>query len=162
MTAYAFNPGTWGTGAGKSLSSKPVWDTEWVPGPPDVDREPLPWKQRNKAGFVARWPSYLLRMRKALGGITRTVKMKNENQYFSILLKGISNSSSNIWSCPLKFNDSNILLPENLILASRFQTWSYRGEKGVLEEAQQFSQAVNLTLHYLLGAQTASKALGKC
>lgn len=31
----------------------------------------------------------------------------------------------------------------------------------MLEKAQQFSQAVNLTLHYLLGAQTASKALGK-
>lgn len=31
----------------------------------------------------------------------------------------------------------------------------------MLEEAQQFSRAGNLTLHYLLGAQTASKALGK-
>lgn len=42
VTAYAFNPGTQGTGAGRSLSSKPVWDTERVPGPPDLDREPLP------------------------------------------------------------------------------------------------------------------------
>lgn len=105
---------------------------------------------------------------KALGGITSTVKSeKKENQYFSILLKRISNSSSNIWSCTLKFNDSNIYCFQKTWfwhLVSKRQSASLpgvTGERGVLEKAQRFSQAVNLTLHYLLRAQLASKALGK-
>lgn len=72
-------------------------------------------------------------------------KETKENQYFSILLKKRFQIPLVIFVVVLwKINDSNRLLPENLILAYRFQmadsitTWSYGREKGVLEKIQHF------------------------
>jgi hypothetical protein len=35
VVAHAFNPSTWKAEAVKSLSSRPAWSTEWVPGQPE-------------------------------------------------------------------------------------------------------------------------------
>jgi hypothetical protein len=47
--AHAFNPSTWEAEAGRFLSSRPAWSTEWVAGQPGLHRETLPQnKQTNK------------------------------------------------------------------------------------------------------------------
>ena len=56
VVAHAFNPSTWEAEAGRFLSSRPAWSTEWVPGQPWLHRENLPWKQKqtNKTNFFGR------------------------------------------------------------------------------------------------------------
>jgi hypothetical protein len=46
---HAFNPSTWEaeTEAGRFLSSRPAWSTEWVLGQPGLDREILSQKNPN-------------------------------------------------------------------------------------------------------------------
>jgi hypothetical protein len=46
VVAHTFNPSTWETEAGRFLSSRPAWSTEWVPGQPGLHRETL--SQKNK------------------------------------------------------------------------------------------------------------------
>jgi hypothetical protein len=41
VVAHAFNPSTWEAEAGGSLSWRPAWSTEWVPGQPGLHRETL-------------------------------------------------------------------------------------------------------------------------
>jgi hypothetical protein len=41
VVAHAFNPSTWEAEAGRFLSSRPAWSTEWVPGQPGLHRETL-------------------------------------------------------------------------------------------------------------------------
>jgi hypothetical protein len=48
VVAHAFNPSTWEAEAGRFLSLRPTWSTEWVPGQPGLHRETLSWKQTNK------------------------------------------------------------------------------------------------------------------
>jgi hypothetical protein len=38
VVAHTFNPCTWEEEAGGSLSSRPAWPTEWVPGWPELQR----------------------------------------------------------------------------------------------------------------------------
>ena len=45
VVAYAFNPSTWE--AGRSLSLRLAWSTEWVSGEPGLQRNPV-WKKQNK------------------------------------------------------------------------------------------------------------------
>ena len=46
--AHAFNPSTWEAEAGRFLSSRPAWSTEWVLGQPGLYRETLSRKTNNK------------------------------------------------------------------------------------------------------------------
>jgi hypothetical protein len=50
VVAHAFSPSTWEAEAeaeaGRFLSSRPAWFTEWVPGQPGLHRETL--SQKNK------------------------------------------------------------------------------------------------------------------
>jgi hypothetical protein len=49
VVAHTFYPSTWEVEAGRLLSSRPVWSTEWVPGHPGLHRETLSRKkQKNK------------------------------------------------------------------------------------------------------------------
>jgi hypothetical protein len=48
MEVHAFNPSTWEAEAGRFLSSRPVWSTEWVPGQSELYRETLSRKTKNK------------------------------------------------------------------------------------------------------------------
>ena len=48
MVAHTFNPSTRETEAGESLSLRPAWSTEGVPGQPGLHREILSRKQTNK------------------------------------------------------------------------------------------------------------------
>ena len=52
VVAYAFNPSTQEAEAeaeaGRSLSSRPAWSTEQVPGQPGLHRKTLSWKTKNK------------------------------------------------------------------------------------------------------------------
>jgi hypothetical protein len=48
VVAHAFNPSTWEAEAGGFLSSRPAWSTEWVPGQPELHRETLSRKTKNK------------------------------------------------------------------------------------------------------------------
>jgi hypothetical protein len=41
VVVHAFNPSIWEAEAGGSLSSRPAWSTEWVPGQPGLHRETL-------------------------------------------------------------------------------------------------------------------------
>jgi hypothetical protein len=41
MVAHAFNPSTWEAEAGESLSLRPLWSIELVPGQPGLQREAL-------------------------------------------------------------------------------------------------------------------------
>jgi hypothetical protein len=40
------NPSTWKAKAGRFLSSRPAWSTEWVPGQPGLHRETLSRKTK--------------------------------------------------------------------------------------------------------------------
>ena len=44
VVAHIFNPSTGEAVAGRFLSSRPAWTTEWVPGYPGLHRETLSWK----------------------------------------------------------------------------------------------------------------------
>jgi hypothetical protein len=48
VVVHAFNPSTWEAEAGGSLSSRPAWSTEWVPGQPGLHRETLSRKNQKK------------------------------------------------------------------------------------------------------------------
>jgi hypothetical protein len=49
VVACTFNPTIWEAEAGGSLSSRPAWSTERVPGQPGLPREILSQKARNIA-----------------------------------------------------------------------------------------------------------------
>jgi hypothetical protein len=44
--AHVFTPCTWEAEAGRFLSSRPPWSTEWVPGQPGLHRETLSQKKQ--------------------------------------------------------------------------------------------------------------------
>jgi hypothetical protein len=46
VVAHTFNSSTREAEAGRFLSSRPAWCTEWVPGQPELHREILSWKKR--------------------------------------------------------------------------------------------------------------------
>ena len=46
--AHAFNPSSWEAEAGRSLSVRPAWSTEKVPGQPGPHRETLYQKTTTK------------------------------------------------------------------------------------------------------------------
>jgi hypothetical protein len=48
VVAKAFNPSTWEAEAGRFLSSRPAWSTEWVPRQPGIHRETLSQKTKTK------------------------------------------------------------------------------------------------------------------
>jgi hypothetical protein len=48
MVEHAFNPSTCEAEAGRFLSSRPAWSTEWVPGQPRLHRETLSRKTKSK------------------------------------------------------------------------------------------------------------------
>jgi hypothetical protein len=48
VVAHAFNPSTREAEAGGSLSSRPAWSTEGVPGQPGLYRETLSKKKKKK------------------------------------------------------------------------------------------------------------------
>jgi hypothetical protein len=41
VVAHTFNPSTWEAEAGGFLGSRPAWSTEWVPGQPGLQRNPV-------------------------------------------------------------------------------------------------------------------------
>jgi hypothetical protein len=43
--AHTFNSSTWEAEAGGSLSLRPAWSTEWIPGQPGLHRETLSWNK---------------------------------------------------------------------------------------------------------------------
>jgi hypothetical protein len=51
VMAHAFNPSTWKAEAGKSLSLRPAWSTEWVLGQPGLHRETLSQKKNSKISW---------------------------------------------------------------------------------------------------------------
>jgi hypothetical protein len=57
VVVHNFNPSTWKTKAGESLSSRPAWSTKWVPGQPGLHRETLTGKRKkkNKTNFTISW-----------------------------------------------------------------------------------------------------------
>ena len=48
VVAHVFNPSIWETEAGRFLSSRPAWSTEWVPGQSGLHRETLSQKTKTK------------------------------------------------------------------------------------------------------------------
>jgi hypothetical protein len=46
VVVHAFNPSTWEAEAGRFLSSRPAWSTEWVSEQPVLYRENLSWKNK--------------------------------------------------------------------------------------------------------------------
>ena len=48
VVAHAFNLSTWEAEAGRFLSFRPAWSTEWVPGQPGLYRETLSRKPNQK------------------------------------------------------------------------------------------------------------------
>ena len=48
MVAHAFSPSTWEAEAGRILSSRPAWSTEWIPGQPLLHRETLSQNKQTK------------------------------------------------------------------------------------------------------------------
>jgi hypothetical protein len=60
MVAHAFNPSTWEAEAGRFLSSRPAWSTEWVPGQPGLYRETLSQKKTKQTNKQKKsWLSYV-------------------------------------------------------------------------------------------------------
>jgi hypothetical protein len=52
LVAHALNPSTWEAEAGGSLSLRPAWSIEWVPGQPELHREILSRKPSNKQSKI--------------------------------------------------------------------------------------------------------------
>jgi len=48
VVVRAFNPSTWEAEAGRFLSLRPAWSTEWAPGHPWLHRETLSWKKQKQ------------------------------------------------------------------------------------------------------------------
>jgi hypothetical protein len=48
VVAHTFIPSTWEAEAGRFLSSRPAWSTEWVPGLPGLHRETLSRKKEKE------------------------------------------------------------------------------------------------------------------
>ena len=48
VVSHAFNPSAWEAKAGRSLSSRPAWSTELVPGQPGLQREKKHLSQKTK------------------------------------------------------------------------------------------------------------------
>jgi hypothetical protein len=46
VVVHPFDPSTWEAEAGRFLSLRPAWSTEWVPGQPGLHRETLFWKNK--------------------------------------------------------------------------------------------------------------------
>jgi hypothetical protein len=46
VVVHAFNPSIWEAEAGRFLSSRPAWSTEWVPGQPGLYRKTLSQKTK--------------------------------------------------------------------------------------------------------------------
>jgi hypothetical protein len=46
VVAHTFNPSTWEAEAGRFLSSRPTWSTNWVPGQPGLQRNPVSEKKQ--------------------------------------------------------------------------------------------------------------------
>jgi hypothetical protein len=50
VVAHTFNPSTWEVEAGRSLSSRPAWSTERIPGQPGLHRNISVLKERGGKG----------------------------------------------------------------------------------------------------------------
>jgi hypothetical protein len=48
VVAHNFIPSTWEAEGGEFLSSRPAWSSKWVPGQPELHRETLSGKTKNK------------------------------------------------------------------------------------------------------------------
>jgi hypothetical protein len=48
VVAHAFSSSTWEAEAGRFLSSRPAWSTEWVPGQPGLYEKPYLKKPKKK------------------------------------------------------------------------------------------------------------------
>jgi hypothetical protein len=48
VVVHAFRPSIWKAEAGRFLSSRPAWTTEWVPGQLGLHRETLSQKRKKK------------------------------------------------------------------------------------------------------------------
>jgi hypothetical protein len=46
MVAHVFSPSTWEAEAGRFLSSRPAWSTEWVPGQQGYTEKPCLKKKK--------------------------------------------------------------------------------------------------------------------
>jgi hypothetical protein len=55
MVAHAFNPSTQKAEAGRFLSLRPAWSTEWVPGQPGLHKETLSQKNKTKQKDKGYW-----------------------------------------------------------------------------------------------------------
>jgi hypothetical protein len=58
VVVHAFNASSWEAEAGRFLSSRPAWSTEWVPGQPGLHRETLSQKKKKRNTintFLIRW-----------------------------------------------------------------------------------------------------------
>ena len=56
VVAYVFNPSTWEAEAGESLSSRPAWSTQWVPGEPGLHKETQSQKAKQNNKEIIYWP----------------------------------------------------------------------------------------------------------
>jgi hypothetical protein len=64
VVAHAFNPSTWETEAGRFLSSRPAWATEWVSGRPRLHRETLSRKTNKNKQTIKQKQNLLLLFKK--------------------------------------------------------------------------------------------------
>jgi hypothetical protein len=51
---HTFNPSTREAEAGRFLSSRPAWSTEWVPGQPGIHRETMCWEKKQSSRLTLR------------------------------------------------------------------------------------------------------------
>jgi hypothetical protein len=94
VVAHAFNPSTWEAEAGRFLSSRPAWSTEWVPGQPGIHRETLSqinkqtkFKKKKKKKTVKGLKSYLKQVKgetwgSCAGQLTKSLSCHIQNQCY--------------------------------------------------------------------------------
>ena len=59
MVVQDFNPSTWKAEADDSLSLRPAWSTEQVPGQPGLHRETLSQKEKGKRQEHEAWSTLI-------------------------------------------------------------------------------------------------------
>jgi hypothetical protein len=79
VVVHIFNPSTQKAEVGRSLSSRPVCSTEWVPGQPGLHRETLAWNKNNNKSCICPGPTQIS---------TWASKIKHLETYFVKLQKG--------------------------------------------------------------------------
>jgi hypothetical protein len=110
VVAHAFNPSTREAGAGRFLSSRPPWSTEWVPEQSELYRETLSWENKQNKTKQKKKKKIKRKEANCLSVGKSYVCVYSQRGKFGVLLyHSSSSSSSSSSSASSSFSSSSII-----------------------------------------------------